>query len=422
VSNAFRDNEEVAHDTPRSLGPALTDVKRDLEQLALSGEGYGALLRRISDETGRIVRLIAVHGGLLATSEDGVALPAASEPASGSPASESLAGGVALVVARSALARDGITDVVCTDGMQAAALALRAGPRRVGLLLVEAPADERVRALMEIATVPLAIEAVRRDAEASARAESAVRLVEELRFGTFRNEDQLIRAARRFGLSLDRPHAAAVFLYSGRNMRTWHTAIRWIEMPVYDDEERGWTVLVGNVASELRRIRARLEGIVGDAPVLGASGPVVTSPTATATSFREAEMVLALLRNRPGEVVLPYEELGLQALLLSVPLERLRTFIDAFLGPVLERTELIQTLRAWYASNGSRAGVAERIGIHRNSVGYRLGRIRELLGVDPASPAAARTLQVALDALDVVEALGTNKAAAPVRASPPSAH
>jgi DNA-binding PucR family transcriptional regulator len=121
-------------------------------------------------------------------------------------------------------------------------------------------------------------------------------------------------------------------------------------------------------------------------------------------------------------VVLPYEELGLQALLLSVPLERLRTFIDAFLGPVLERTELIQTLRAWYASNGSRAGVAERIGIHRNSVGYRLGRIRELLGVDPTSPAAARTLQVALDALDVVEALGTSTPAAPVRASPPSAH
>ena len=384
---------------------AASDVRRDLEHLALSGEGYGALLRRIATEAGRVVRLIAVHGGLLATSEDGVAAPAASEPASGIPASESLTRGVAPLVARNALASDGPTDVVCTDGMPAVAVALRAGPRRVGLLLIEAPATDEIRSLMEAATVPLAIEAVRRDAEATARAESAVRLVEELRFGTFRNEEQLVQAARRFGLSLDRPHAAAVFWYAGDNVRTWHTAIHWIEMPVYDDNGRGWTVLAGNVAGELRRIRARLEGIVGDAPVLGASGPVVSSPTATAWSFREAEMVLALLRNRPGEVVLPYGELGLQALLLSVPLERLRAFIDASLGPVLDRAPLIETLRAWYASNGSRAGVAERVGIHRNSVGYRLGRIRELLGVDPAAPETARTLQVALDAREVVHAL-----------------
>src|SRR5204863_744041 len=169
---------------------AASDVRRDLEHLALSGEGYGALLRRIATEAGRVVRLIAVHGGLLATSEDGVTAPAASEPASGIPASESLTRGLAPLVARSALATDEPTDVVCTDGMPAVAVALRAGPRRVGLLLIEAPATDEIRSLMEAATVPLAIEAVRRDAEATARAESAVRLVEELRFGTFRNEEQ----------------------------------------------------------------------------------------------------------------------------------------------------------------------------------------------------------------------------------------
>jgi DNA-binding PucR family transcriptional regulator len=43
--------------------------------------------------------------------------------------------------------------------------------------------------------------------------------------------------------------------------------------------------------------------------------------------------------------------------------------------------------------------------IHRNSVGYRIGRIRELLGVDPLAPAVARRLQAALDAHEVVAAL-----------------
>jgi DNA-binding PucR family transcriptional regulator len=381
-------------------------LREELEQLALSGEGFAALLRRLSVATGRVVRLIAVHGGLLATSEDGVAPPAASQPASGVPASESLARGLEPVVAREALADERPKTVEATDGMRAVALPLHAGPRRVGLLLVEAPIDDTLLTLARAATVPLAIEAVRRDAEATARAESAVRLVEELRFGTFRNAEQLVRAAQRFGLQLDQPHAAAVFAYDGTNTRTWHTAIHWIEMPVYEDEGQAWTVLAGNVGNELRRIRARIEGIVGDAPVLAASGPLVSTPPATAWSFREAEMALALLRNRDTETVLAYDELGLPSLLLSVPVERLQAFVDAALGPILDRPELVETLRAWYASNGSRAGVADRLGIHRNSVGYRIGRIRELLGADPLNPDTARALQAALDAQEVATALG----------------
>src|SRR5262245_59134321 len=124
-SRSIRDNDAV----PDKTHSSASDVRRDLEQLALSGEGYDGLLRRIAEETGRVVRLIAVHGGLLATSEDGVAPPAASEPASGIPASESLARGLPPLVARSALASDGPTGVVCTDGMHAVAVALRAGPR-----------------------------------------------------------------------------------------------------------------------------------------------------------------------------------------------------------------------------------------------------------------------------------------------------
>jgi hypothetical protein len=392
-------------------------LREELEQLALSGDGYDALLRRLADVTGRVVRLIAVHGGLLATSEPGVAAPAASTPASGVPASESLARGIEPAVARHALERDAPTDVRATDGLRAVALALHAGPRRVGLLLVEAPADARVLAMMRAAAVPLAIEAVRRDAQAAARAESAVRLVEELRTGSFREPDQIVHAAQRFGLRLDRPHAAAVFAYDGHHTRTWHTATQWIEMPVFEEDGRGWTVLAGDVGAELRRIRARLEGIVGDAPVLAASGPIIDAPAATAGSFREAELVLALLRHRRGgaggsrrpddQVVLAYDELGLSALLLSVPRERLEAYVDARLGPLLARPELVETLRAWYGARGSRAAVADALGIHRNSVGYRIGRVRTLLGVDPLAPDSAPALQAALAAHELLAAVAT---------------
>jgi DNA-binding PucR family transcriptional regulator len=67
--------------------------------------------------------------------------------------------------------------------------------------------------------------------------------------------------------------------------------------------------------------------------------------------------------------------------------------------------ELIETLHEWYAANGSRAAVAERLGVHRNSVGYRIARIRELLGRDPMEMRTARQLQAALDAQDVLRAM-----------------
>ncbi|GIU86078.1 MAG: hypothetical protein KatS3mg009_0593 [Acidimicrobiia bacterium] len=377
-------------------------LRNELEEIALAGDGYGAILARLASETGRTARLVAVHGGLLATSEPDVPVPAASAPASGVPASASTAGGLDTATARRALACDGLTEVVCTDGLAALAAPVRAGGRRIGLVLLAAPADADA---LRAATVPIAIEAVRRDAETAAVAESAGRLVDELRFGSLRAADQLARAAERFGLALDRPHAAAVFEYDGPNVRAWATAVRWIEMPVRQEGERGWTVLAGDVAAELRRIRERLAGIVGEGTVLAASGPTVSDPGATPRSFREAEVVLALARRTPGTVELPYDALGLQALLLSVPAERLAAFVESALGPILASPDLLVTLEAWYETNGSRAAVANRLGIHRNSVGYRMGRVRELLGVDPLDPWQARRLQGALDARDVLAAL-----------------
>jgi DNA-binding PucR family transcriptional regulator len=63
------------------------------------------------------------------------------------------------------------------------------------------------------------------------------------------------------------------------------------------------------------------------------------------------------------------------------------------------------TLAAWYEEDGSRAAVAQRLHVHRNSVGYRIGRVRELLGIDPLEPWTALQLRCALEARRVLAAL-----------------
>lgn len=384
---------------------AAQDLRAELEQAALGGSGWDALLARLAEVSGRAVWLVAAHGGVLATSDPQLAPVAVSEPASGRPASDSIDGGLEASAVSVHLLSDDPVDVVTVDGRAARALPVRAGSRRVGLLLMEQPVDDAQEALLRAAALPVAIEAVRRDANAAAVAESASRLIDELRYGSLRDPEQVLRSAERFGLHLHEPHAAAVFAYDGANRRAWSTAVRWIEMPVREHDGTAWTVLVRDPTAELRRIRDRLQGIVGDdAPVLAASGPVVDDLAETARSFSEAETTLALLRAQPGRTVLTHADLGLAGLLLAVPTRRLEQFVAAHLGPILDRPDLLETLDAWFAENGSRAAVAQRLFVHRNSVGYRVARIRELLGADPAAPWTALQLRAALDARRVLAA------------------
>ena len=361
-------------------------LDNELSQLALAGKGWAAVLRRLSAATGRPTRLIGVHGGVMA-------------------ASASAEGGLDPPVVSALFTDHRRTMVVCSDGFRALAVPVVAGPRRVGALLMKAPVRREYRAMLDGACTAIAIEAVRRDVVAEATAERASRLIDELRFGSLRDPEEVSRAAERFGLALERPHAAAVFAYDGQNRRTWATALSWIEMPVRADGAAGWTVLSGDIGRELTRIRTRLEGMVGDSPVLGASGPVVVGVHETARSFREAELVLALLRKRPGEAEITHSSLGLAGLLLALPPERLRVFVEQHLGPILDRPELLDTLDAWLRHQGSRSAVAAALNLHRNSVGYRMSRVRALLGIDPLNASAALHLQSALVARTVLQAV-----------------
>jgi hypothetical protein len=386
-----------------STATQLLGLREDLERLALAGEGWTVLLRRLAAATGRPTRLIGVHGGVLATSWGGDG-PAVSQPASGRAASATTDGGLDGAALAMAANADAPISVVSTDGTPVRALAIRAGTRRVGVLAVDEPLGPDGDELLGAASVPLAIEAVRRDAQATARADDAGAIIDELRFGSVRPTFELARAAARFGIDVDQPHAAAVFTYDGPHQRTWETALTWIEMPVRLDGRRGWTVLGGAIGAERARIRTRLAGMVGDGRVRAVTGPPVVGLVELVRSFREAEVVLALAATTCDRLDVGVESLGVTGLLLSLPPTRLREYVDRELGGLADRPELLATLAAWLDTGGSRAAVAERLGIHRNSVGYRMDRVRDLLGDAVVSPTSCTALHVALAAIDVLRA------------------
>jgi hypothetical protein len=77
----------------------------------------------------------------------------------------------------------------------------------------------------------------------------------------------------------------------------------------------------------------------------------------------------------------------------------LRTFVSEALGTLERRDQrgtLRETLRAYLETGGSHADASNRLGIHRNTLAYRLRRIGELIGRDVGDPRSWLTLHLAL--------------------------
>ncbi|MEU2198759.1 helix-turn-helix domain-containing protein [Isoptericola sp. NPDC019482] len=76
----------------------------------------------------------------------------------------------------------------------------------------------------------------------------------------------------------------------------------------------------------------------------------------------------------------------------------LRSSVLGALADSPDQTHLLDTLEAWFLADGSTAEAARALHCHRNTVGYRLGRVQELTGRSVARPAQAAELYAALRA------------------------
>lgn len=360
-------------------------LERELTEAVLAGAARSDVLHALVRAAGRQVRLLSAEGVPLATTDGG--------------------SGVAATVADGVLAGVAGPVVDTLDGLRATALAVRAGATVAGVLLTVGPGDPRTQALAGAAVTALLIDAVRSgDGPAEVSTQHApADVVAALRSGTV--SPSVWAAAAGLGIDLQRPPAGAVLHYSGSRLRAWSTALAWLEHPVQQEARTAWTVVTGEAV--LARLRSRLRHMTGDESagdhVVAASGSHPDSPIGLARSFTEAERLLGLARARRVPL-LTFGGGGVVQVLLSLPRTQLEAYVEAHLGPVRQRPELMVTLRAWLAEKGSRQSVSEQLHLHRNSVGYRVRQIKNLLGTDPLLPAASAELHLALAALDLLAA------------------
>lgn len=84
-----------------------------------------------------------------------------------------------------------------------------------------------------------------------------------------------------------------------------------------------------------------------------------------------------------------------------------RDALAQVLAPLDDQPHLITTLREFIAAGYRRAEAAEALTVHRNTLTYRLGRIRLLTGHDATDPTGARHLAAALTAYGAARRSGS---------------
>jgi PucR family transcriptional regulator, purine catabolism regulatory protein len=153
-------------------------------------------------------------------------------------------------------------------------------------------------------------------------------------------------------------------------------------------------------------LREELGGLLrsgGESAISVGAGTIRDGIAGIRRSHAEARQALQLGRRMqgPGHVTL-FGDLGVYRLIFAAEgLPELSDLYTQSLGDLLaydrqNNADLVSTLDAFFAANGSPKEAAERLGVHRNTVLYRLDRIRDITGYDLDDAGLRLRLQLAL--------------------------
>ncbi|MDI6911088.1 helix-turn-helix domain-containing protein [Nocardioides sp.] len=153
----------------------------------------------------------------------------------------------------------------------------------------------------------------------------------------------------------------------------------------------GTRVAAAQTPDRIRKVVRAVSGVMGAVLVGGLAGPIVSS-SALSAARRDADAVLSLVALRPslGPVASAEEvrdELTLHSLARRHSPGELSRVAERVLAIDREQgTSHADLLRTWLGCLGDVRETAERMSVHANTVRYRLGRLRELVGLDLDRP------------------------------------
>jgi sugar diacid utilization regulator len=198
------------------------------------------------------------------------------------------------------------------------------------------------------------------------------------------------------GLAVRQAHrhvvASIAAQVSGRILSGTHHGHVMLLVPTADDRA---------LAGALRRALDR-QGTA--ATVLAGVGEPQPDLAGAGTSCGQADAAFDVgLRMGAYRRAVRYSDVIVEVLLLRNRAAA-RRLVDTRLGPLASRPQFVATLRAYLANDQSVRRTAEALGVHQNTVAYRLGRARELVGGGRDGLDGLLDLAVAVKAWDLLGA------------------
>ncbi|NMO92080.1 CdaR family transcriptional regulator [Actinomycetospora sp. TBRC 11914] len=386
------------------------DIHSRLTAVAVSGEGRDGIARAVHELTGLDVAIEDRHGNLQAWAGSERPTPYPKE----SPACRERLLARAAREARPLRHGAQVLALAHPQGDTLGAIVLRDPEHRAG--------EAELMALEHSATI-LAMELAR----VRSLAESELRLrrdvVDELLGGT--DEESSLARAMALGYDLQRPHRVVVVEGRAGHGRAHDDDVlfqavrraardepagslvvaRRDEVVLLADSEPDWEHLRRAVLREMGGGRARM-GVgqrcdqVGDFP----------------RSYRQARLALRLpAQAEQDDRAVRFDDLGVYQLLVGVEdLGEVERFVQRWLGKLLEydacrSSELVRTLAHHLERGGNYELTAKSLIVHRNTLKYRLQRIRQIAEVDLNDPDVWFNLHLATRAWRTLDVLRTSR-------------
>ena len=386
------------------------EIGRRLMELAIAGETVPVIVQTLAELAQSPVALEGRDGRVLTYAANGKAPDRAAAESLLASGRNGIASWLSLVAASSP-AEPPITVNLLDAAWSQLVAPVIGRDGLLGTLSMLVPAGESSSAagtLTSRGAAACAVVMAREYAALAARREIELNVLDEVLDGALRSEVTLLQQAKRLQHDLQAPHVVLVVRFD----TTSQTSVarprenRW---PILDEimARRGprllWRIRHNSAeilwpvpsAEETRGVAntlhddltSRLNG--SDAAVSIGVGRVNQGLAGIQQSHQEAKQALGLGRRLGGVGRLTrFEDLGVFRLIFAAEgLPELRAFYQEALGPLIAYDrehggELLKTLKAFFDAKGGPKEAAGLLDVHRNTVLYRLDRIRQVTGLD----------------------------------------